>query len=206
MHFQWNYILDKQTSGTRFQWRRPQILSGYWRRFRLQYRTGNREVEVDLLGLLGMCIPTCMGQILPVFKTKGHPSNIHTVNRSGWAWPIRLQFWKVSSLGFSDVCLIWQKIQKMFFKTVSLSGNCRLRKKVAGRFFVGSEKTNLYINLDHLGVFKPSLNGFSRRAQEPKTKGRGVPTAYSVDEWIWAKQHLPLRFETEFSRVVTYSI
>jgi hypothetical protein len=52
------HVLVKQTSGTGFQWERPQILSGYRRRFRLLYRTDNKEIEVDLSGFLGMCILT----------------------------------------------------------------------------------------------------------------------------------------------------
>jgi hypothetical protein len=67
------HVLVKQTSGIGFQWQRPHILSGY--------STGNKEIEVDPSSLLGMCILNC-GSNWPVFKTKGHPSNIHS--KSQW--------------------------------------------------------------------------------------------------------------------------
>jgi hypothetical protein len=103
-------------------------MSGYWRRFRLQYRIGNKEVEVDLWGLLGMCIPTWVKFCL--LSRRKVILQIFILNHSGWAWPIL----KKLIPGFSDVCLSWLRTQKMNFKTVSLSSNCRLREKVAGRF------------------------------------------------------------------------
>jgi hypothetical protein len=48
MHFQWHSdMFYKRTSGTGFQWQRPQILSlSLYTNFRLQYRTDNKEIEV----------------------------------------------------------------------------------------------------------------------------------------------------------------
>jgi hypothetical protein len=42
------HVLVKQTAGIGFQRQRPQILSGYGRRFRLQFYTGNKEIFEDL--------------------------------------------------------------------------------------------------------------------------------------------------------------
>jgi adenine-specific DNA methylase len=50
-------------------------------RFRLQYRTGNKEVDDDLSGLLDMCIPNWVKFCL-FSKTKSLPSNIHS--KSQW--------------------------------------------------------------------------------------------------------------------------
>jgi hypothetical protein len=103
-------------SGTGFQRQRPEILSVYRRRF-----TGNKEIEIDLWGILGMCIPTWVK--FSLFSRLKVILQISIVNHSGWAWPIRLQFWKGSSRGISDVCLSWLRMQKMHFKTVSLSSD-----------------------------------------------------------------------------------
>jgi hypothetical protein len=123
------HVLVKHTSCTGFQWQIPQVLSGYGRRFWLQYPTGNKEIDVDLSGLLGMCIPTWVK--FGLFSRRKVILQISIVNHSGWAWPIRLQLWKDSSHGFSDVCISWLRMmQKMHFKTVTQSSNSCLMEKV----------------------------------------------------------------------------
>jgi hypothetical protein len=81
MHWNSDMVLVKQTSGAGFQWHRPQIMSGHRRSFNLQYCTGYKEVEVDLSGHLGMCIPTWVRFCL--LRRKGHPSISIIVKHSG---------------------------------------------------------------------------------------------------------------------------
>ena len=101
------------TSRTGFYCQRPHISSSYSRGFRLQGNTGNWEVQVDLWGLLGTCIPTWVKFCL--FSRGKVAVEIFIVNHGGWAWLVRLQFWKGSFLGYPDMCLSWQRMQKIHF-------------------------------------------------------------------------------------------
>jgi hypothetical protein len=99
---------------------------------------------------------------------------ISIVNHSGWAWPIRFQFWKGSSRNYPDVCLSWQRMQKMHFKRVPLSSNCRLREKVP-RFVVGSAREKPLLSLDHWGFFKTFPKWLLGGPRDPKQmRGRGT--------------------------------
>jgi hypothetical protein len=164
-------------------------MSGNRGRVRLQHRTRYKEIEVDLSGRLGMCILTWVKFCL--FSRRKIILQISIVNHSGWPWPIQLQFWKGSSQCLSDVCLSWLRMQKMHFKTVSPSSNCRLRPKVAGDvfpiFLVGSANEKRCWKL--VWTFGKKFQTFPKWVlggpMEPKR--RGVPTTYYVVVRLWSK-------------------
>jgi hypothetical protein len=103
------------------------------------------------------------------------------------------------SRGFSDVCLSWQRMQQMHFKTVSLSSPYRLGEKVAGRTPSNSyPKPRLCLGnsgscMNDLAQFQPAFNGVNTVSTNMKQSRSQMGTLnwketvpFKIVETYWA--------------------